>query len=160
MINPIHHRYIFKLKGIYSLETSHVESIFFGVRAPLMMGIDPTNRAEIMFLGLRVKLIKGKFFAPFQDSNPVQSHRCSDRPSHPAKRTVTASWINQAILKVKLILYGAAVARCIVNLVDNHFSIPKNKLAGLPDLRRTGPEVSVYVILTFLRKVDTELSLV
>lgn len=134
MIDTVEDRNRSKVKRIDALEASYVVPELLGVAATLMVGVNATDRAEIVLGCHGIELIEAQLIAAAHDSKVGEWNRCHNGASATTDGAVTAPRIDYAVRQVKLQLDSAAVARRSVALKDlgatddlNHLLLPGHR---------------------------------
>jgi len=102
MMYPLIDQHIRCQKRIDTLQATNVVPILIRKRAPLMMGVDPTRTAKLMFGYEGVELVAPKIFFPLDDTNPVWGDRCHDCAFTAADRAIAAPRIDDAVREFEL----------------------------------------------------------
>jgi hypothetical protein len=100
-----------QVERIDALQAADVVSILFGVGAPLMMGMNAADGAEIVPRRVRVELVHAEMLGALGDVQSTQWHRRHDRASTPTIRAVAPSRADNPIGQIQQQLHSTTVAR-------------------------------------------------
>jgi hypothetical protein len=67
MIDPVHHAYLLEIERADPVEACHVHPKLIGIRAPLVVRVDATVRAEEMLRRACIEPITGQGLLAFND---------------------------------------------------------------------------------------------
>lgn len=98
----VHHQNFGEIKGAYAVQTGDVDADLRGQRAALMMGVDATDLAEIVFRRAGVELIEGQAVMALADVDVFQPRGDCNRAAHPAIAAGAAAEGLEAICQADL----------------------------------------------------------
>ena len=119
-------------EGVDSLQATNIETVLFWIRAPLMVGVDSTNRAEKVPGYVCIELILSQKLATghnFQTGKWDRSHNC---PFSSANRAITMPGLLDSVRKLQFKNYSAAMAGGAMRVCDRGSSDFLNHLQFAP----------------------------
>lgn len=111
MIDAIVQWHGLEMERVDPLQAAHVVTVLVREAPALMMGINATVGAEIMFGHLRVELIEPKRLVALQYFDSRKRNRRDDCSFSATDRAVTAARVDDAVWKVEFQDDAAAMAR-------------------------------------------------
>ena len=72
MINAVVGWNFIDIKGIYAFQTTDVIAVLFGIRPALMMGINATDRTEVMLRGHGVELVEPQYLPTLEGPDAAE----------------------------------------------------------------------------------------
>jgi hypothetical protein len=113
-VNDLH---LGEVKRAQPLQAGNVDAILLRIRSPLMMGVDPALRAEIVLGRVRVELIKRQQIFAGQDRDVSKIGRYRNGATHTADRAIATARGIQAVSQTDMKAHRATVA-CTVDFLD------------------------------------------
>lgn len=85
MIDAVVNKHLWEIKGADAGKAGGVDAKFVGIRAALVVRIDPAGLAEVVLRRLCAELVKGQVVLALKECDPVQRCRHGNGAAHPAK---------------------------------------------------------------------------
>src|SRR5256885_2270299 len=101
---------LLEIERRHSLETRHIDAELVGVRAALVVGVDPANTAEMMFGDAGVEAVGRELVFALRDLEGIWRRRNRDGAAHAADRAGAAPRRGEAFGQRRRELHRAAVA--------------------------------------------------
>ncbi len=90
-------RCLLYVKRVNILKTSDIETELLWIRASLVVGVDSTGGAEIVFRCVGIELVAAKMVGAFDDSQSADGSRGHDAAASFAHRTVAMSRVDESL---------------------------------------------------------------